>query len=127
MNTNIATQTTLPTHGAYIFGEYCGVKIIDKVIKSTGEQRKDFFLGLKVPKQNGYEGECVFVDIKLSTKQINAGIPGQFNHLTGKTIGVPFWTNNNAYKDRVYSTNFFDDKFKVLLSSGEATELKKAS
>ncbi|HIL23615.1 MAG TPA: hypothetical protein EYG20_10065 [Alcanivorax sp.] len=81
-------------------GTIMGVKSVDNTDRNTGEVRTKMFVGVSVPKTNGYDGESVSYDIQITKKQIPEGVAAHYEKLKGNEIFVPVlafpWAGRNG-------------------------------
>ena len=83
-----------------------GVKQVPKVNKQTGEQYNELYVGLAIPKANGFEGEESIFDIQIGKKAQENGLPGFLAEAQGKVITVPIFERHRSWKDRVYTNTY---------------------
>ncbi|WP_105188894.1 DNA-binding protein [Pseudoalteromonas sp. T1lg48] len=83
-----------------------GVKQNLKTNKQTGEQYNEIFVGIAIPKANGFEGEETIFDIQIGKKAQDAGLPGILAESQGKTITVPIFQRHRSWKEKVYSNTY---------------------
>lgn len=121
-----SNQTEELKTGMYIYGQYVGTRVEEKVVKGTGEVKKTVLLGVSIPVKNGFNGETSIIEIRLSQAQTNDGVTTSFHPYIEKTVGFPVWINSRAWKERVYSDYFLDSSRKIDVSNN-LQHLKKVS
>ncbi|MDH5629882.1 MAG: hypothetical protein OEY96_06970 [Gammaproteobacteria bacterium] len=95
-------------------GKCIGVRTNPRTNQKTGEQYDEKYLGITTPKQNGYEGEVFTFEVRLSKKQLEAGLEQFYTEQKGKEIRVPVFANHRAWKDRVFTDWFLSNDGKPI-------------
>ena len=83
-----------------------GIKQVPKTNKKTGEMYNETFVGIAIPKANGFEGEESIFDIQIGKKAQEVGMPGILAEAQGKTVTVPIFERHRCWKDRVYTNTY---------------------
>jgi hypothetical protein len=95
-----------------------GVRTIQETNRNTGEVFNKVLLGISNPKINGYDGEEIIREFRLSKKQIEAGLVAEYQKLVGKKVDIPVWFQSRGSakegNTRVYETWFLEGNGKPL-------------
>lgn len=81
MTTN---KTELPAgalnqpRGFLLEGINKGTKVKENVNQQTGEVNKTIFVGIGIPKDDGFDDELEIVQVKVPKTLVDAGFPGKF-------------------------------------------------
>lgn len=68
----------------------------------TKDPFDQYFLGLAVGKQGGYEGETEILDFRLTRDDLDAGNDEKFFKMKGKRCHVPFFVSAAASNGRAF-------------------------
>lgn len=79
----------MSNQGVFIVGTFVGFRSKESLNRTTGELKKDMFLGLAVPKENGFEGETDVFSIKMRDEHKEAKLLELYNSLKGKVLALP--------------------------------------
>lgn len=106
----------MKTEGLYCYGIYAGTKRgKDTIVKDTGEVRSKFFLGVKVAKPDGFEGEMEFIEIRLTNDQLKSGWLNRLDNCKGEQVGIPFRISTFAPEaGKIYESLFLEHNRPVI-------------
>lgn len=102
------------TSGTYVVGKCLGIKDNTRTLPS-GDSMREVFVGISYPVSQGYEGQEVIVDVKMSRAAMDNGDFRQFEKLLQKQIAVPVNNMSRAYNGKAYTTNYFDNRRGVVV------------
>jgi hypothetical protein len=88
-------------------GTIMGVKTVDNTNHSTGEVYSKMFVGVSVPKTNGYDGETISYDVQITKKQVPDGVAAHYEKLKGNEVYVPVLAFPWASKSGKAGLNWF--------------------
>ena len=98
-----------------IKGVVRGVKKISSLNHKTGVEMESYNVGFESARPNGYEGETIIRDVRISKKQRDNGLVNKYQEFVGKEVVAPVfvqpWTNGKSY-----STYFSDDGLPLSVS-----------
>ena len=95
-------------NGQYIAGEFLGVKVTPKHNADRSKEWQEYYFGISVPVANGYAGQTVTIDVRLSKAAIDSGTQNTVKDFVGKFVMVPVNVMARAYQEKAYITNFLD-------------------
>ncbi len=72
-----------------IKGTVLGHKKIERTNQQTGEVIEKHFIGIAVPKTNGYQGEETTYDIQISKRLFAEGLAAHYEKYVGQSVYVP--------------------------------------
>lgn len=102
------------SNGQYVVGKCLGIKDITKKLQS-GDSMREIFCGVSMPVSNGYDGQQVIIDVKMSKAAVESGEYRQFEKYVNKEIAVPINPMTRAYNGKAYTTNYFDNRRGVVM------------
>lgn len=70
-------------------GTVLGYKKVDRTNNQTGEVITQHFVGIQVPKDNGYDGEAVTYDIRISKQLFSEGLAAHYEKFKGQEVFAP--------------------------------------
>lgn len=89
-----------------IKGQVLGVKVEDRTNKQTGEVFETYSVGIQTPKENGYDGEMITNDIKISAAQKKAGLQATYEKHRGQVVTAPIFVTAWAGKNGRAGLNY---------------------
>lgn len=102
------------SNGQYIFGKCLGIKDNTRQLPS-GDSMREVFCGVSMPVTNGYDGQMVIIDVKMSKAAIESNEFRQFEKYINKEVAIPINPMTRAYNGKAYTTNYFDNRRGVVL------------
>jgi len=99
--------------GHFVSGTCVGIKTNEKTNRKTGELILEVFIGIKSLKQNGYDDEFNYTDVKLARRVVEDGYQ-HLNKYKDKHIFVPVNSMSRAYNGAVYTDTYLDTARQVI-------------
>jgi hypothetical protein len=95
-------------NGQYLIGEVKGVKTT--IREGQNGQYNEYYLGVGFEMPNGYEGQEVVIDVKLTKDNIANRMHETLGKFATRRCAVPINVMSRSYKDKAYQTTFFDGR-----------------
>ncbi|KGD62910.1 putative single stranded DNA-binding protein [Alcanivorax jadensis T9] len=70
-------------------GNVLGYKKVARTNNKTGEVIEQHYVGIQVPKENGYDGEAITYDIRISKQLFSEGLAAHYEKFKGQEVYVP--------------------------------------
>lgn len=89
-------------------GTVMGVKVVDgRPNPDSGEIKQRHFVGVSVPKHNGYKGETITYDVQITKAQMPKGVAAHYEKIKGQEVFVPVLAMSWAGKNGNSGINWF--------------------
>ena len=88
-------------------GQVCGYKEKGFTNKQTGEYTPRHYIGIRTPKENGYEDEFIIHDVRISSKLYQSGLQGKYEKIKGYDVKVPVFVTAWAGKNGNAGISYF--------------------